>query len=294
VAPPPPPKAARKAPKPAVVKIREIRGSPLLWRELRQPLFRNMALRVVVIAVGVPLALMVYVPLAIFGGFDEGGVHAGFASVYATIAVAGSAMLAATNVTSEKEARTLSVLLTAPLSDGDILYAKALGILRRSLPLWIPLAAHLLLFTVLRFLHPVVLVHGVALAVGTALFLTAAGLFFGCCCRKTISAVMWNLGFVAGLWIVLPMALHLAASARGSPLRGLAEMQYVTIPPVQAAIFAHGGCLEERGYDWPVGVDVGSGGAEATAVVLSTTFFYVIAAVVLGLLAARNLRRRAL
>jgi ABC-type transport system involved in multi-copper enzyme maturation permease subunit len=293
--PPAPPKAARKAPRPAVEEIREIRGSPLLWRELRQPLLRSMAARVVVIAVGVPLALLVYVPLAIFGAFDEGGVHGTLTFIYVLIAVAGSTMLASTNVTSEKEARTLTVLLTSPLRDSQILCAKALGILRRSLPLWIPLAAHLLLFTLLRFLHPVVLLHGVALAVGTALLLAATGLFFGCCCRKTITAVMWNLSFVATLWIVLPMALQLAAPASGSDVvRGLADMQFVTIPPMQAAIFADGACLGEGGYDWPARVGVGRGGAEATAVVLSTTLLYALAAVVLGMLAARNLRRRAL
>jgi len=190
--------------------VRSVGGSPLLWKELRTPLLRNRTLRIVAIVLALVIAAMVYVPAACLGGMTIDVVHGIFATVYVLIGIACVAVLSATSISSEKESRSLPLLLTTPLSDRYIIAAKAAGVLRRCLPVWLFLAGHLLLFTLLGILHPIALLHLLTLVAWLTAFLTATGLYFSARFKKTTSAVIANLALAATLWLFLPAVLSTA------------------------------------------------------------------------------------
>jgi ABC-type transport system involved in multi-copper enzyme maturation permease subunit len=244
----PPVKRGRSAPS----KLRRITGSPLVWRKLRTPMFPGRALRVVAVVVPLVLAGVLYVLLGLLGALDEPGAHGFFASLYVLVGIAATGTFAATGISSERESRTLPILLTTPVSDWHIVGAMAVGVLRRSLPAWLLLAVHMLLFTIAGVIHPAALPQVALLVAWVTVFLTGSGLFFSSRCRKTTTAVVFNLCLALGLWAVLPTVASIAEDAAS----GLATAVAAVNPVAQATVVvegsrgwtAHGG--PKLAYEW--------------------------------------------
>jgi ABC-type transport system involved in multi-copper enzyme maturation permease subunit len=218
----PPPVAALRPP-----GQRAVKGSPVLWRELRVPMLPNLTLRIVAIALSGLLVGVFVLLYGILGWLDRGGAQASFVVVYVLVGIACAAVFAATGISSEREARTLPLLLGTPLSDGHIVLAKAAGVLRRCAPVWILAALHGVVFTAVSILAPAFLFNLAILAACVTVFLTGTGLYFSARFKKTSTAVIANLAVVLFLWVVLPATLPESdVSFLANPLRQAGELTY--------------------------------------------------------------------
>jgi len=202
----------------AIAKIRPITGSPIVWKEIRTPMIANRAWRVVALIVPLALLLLVYLLLAMLDAdvFRQGEVHAIFVGFMTVIGAACVCVLSATSISSEKESRSLPLLLTTTLGDWHIILGKLAGVLRRCAPAWVLPVAHVLLFTMLGMLSPLGLLGLLSLIVWVTFFLGATGLYFSARFKKTTSAVVANMGLAIGLWILIPVLMPFAHSILGA------------------------------------------------------------------------------
>ena len=203
------------------VRVREIKGSPIIWRELRSTWLKRSVLFWVLTGVGFWLLLLIYalVAWAEHSAFTRNDGHIGFIVVYTIIGALATCVLAATNITSEKESRSWELLLCTPLGDWHILLAKFVGALRRCVPLWLLPIAHILLFSLAGLCHVALLPMYLLIAGGMVVLLVGAGMYFGSRFRRTTTAVMLNIALALGLWAALPLCTALLAEATHSDLR---------------------------------------------------------------------------
>jgi ABC-type transport system involved in multi-copper enzyme maturation permease subunit len=184
--------------------IRTVTGSPVLWRE-RQVHFgpsRFAALVAWTILAG-GVGIVDFVGLYARGR-EAGGIFFGGCIMLFSMGIFITLIQAAPGLSAEKEGQTLPLLLSTPMPVGRIVYDKAVGAVRRMLPVWGLLAAHTLLFAVLGYAHPIVIFHLFLLAAGVILFFTGTGLFFAARVRRASTAVALNLGLAVAL-LVLPV-----------------------------------------------------------------------------------------
>ena len=217
---------ALAAPPPARrVAVREITGSPIVWRELRSTWLKRGVLYWVLLGVGIWLLLLIYVLIvwAERRAFLDNDAHMVFIVTYTIIAGLVTAVLAATNITSEKESRSWELLLCTPLGDWHILLAKFVGALRRCLPIWMLPIAHILLFSLVGCCNAALLPMYLLIAGGMVVMLVGAGLYFGSRFRRTTTAVMLNIALALGLWAALPGAAALLVEASGYSNEGISD-----------------------------------------------------------------------
>lgn len=193
----------------AVRSGRAVGDHPVLWREVRQPFFGSWKKGALVIAAIAGILVWAYSLIWKYNGtLDEEVVH-GFTLVIGTlIALILAAVLPAGLVGIEREARTLDTLLTSRLSPWQIVSGKAFGALRRQVFFPCVVLAELAFgaFIVLN-VRPVMLLHFVMLIVPTIFFLGCTGVLAGTLVRRSVHAMVANLGLAIVLWIGLPLAL---------------------------------------------------------------------------------------
>ncbi|MEJ2704997.1 MAG: ABC transporter permease subunit [Sedimentisphaerales bacterium] len=154
-------------------------------------------------------------------------------------------VLPSTCITSEKESRSWPLLLTTTLNDWQIVLGKFIGVLRRSLFVWLLLFLYVGLFWVYQCVGPLAFVHLALLATGTVVFLCGTGFYFSSRLKHTSEAVITNIVFAASLWGLVPLLLGLLQGViRGNyfghmvyrSLRELGDCYLSLIPFVQAQV----------------------------------------------------------
>jgi len=176
---------------------RELSDYPVLWRELRTPIFQRRWLRWVTLGM---LAIFMGWAYAL-GGLREPGFHMFMAVVGMVGIIALSVSAASGAITGEAESRTLPLLLTAPLTARAILYGKALGAAKRQ---WLLVSIFMLHFVggvLVGGLHPVVLMMLPLIVVPTVLLCCTLGVFASLIARKTNAAGGLAFFIAALLWI---------------------------------------------------------------------------------------------
>jgi ABC-type Na+ efflux pump permease subunit len=203
-------------------------------------------------------------------------------------------VISATPITAEKEARTWPILLLTPLSETQILLGKAVGVLRRSLPVWVLLLGHAAFFVAIDLLAPVVILHLAMLAGWITLFLTGSGLFFSSCFKRTTTAVVANLALCAVIWAAMPLVLYVLCER--SPLMRTFPDLYVTGNPVVQAVVTNSGWkygMHPFGYtdfySWP---DRNLTPSKTTERMVKWSLLYVAAGVGFAFLARRRIRAK--
>jgi ABC-type transport system involved in multi-copper enzyme maturation permease subunit len=202
-------------------KIRPVSGSPIVWKELRRPFFprgrRRLWSRIFLfIAIGVGAA-SVFV-LLLLGQAPLASVAVFLAYILVLVFFISATCTSASAITREKEARTWPILLTTPLDNGQIVRGKAIGSVRRNLPLLAPvpvLGVLALVSAPSNFFSPgsaemaggvIVFVLGWLLrAGGTLVFLVGVALYMGTCLKTTTAAVVATFVIYLGAWMVLSM-----------------------------------------------------------------------------------------
>jgi ABC-type transport system involved in multi-copper enzyme maturation permease subunit len=312
-APVAPPAGGAAAPAPPVVyappapagKIRRINGSPVLWRELRQPLTRSVVKRVLGVVIPVVLLATLYAFFAGYEMLEEVDTHVFFVCLYLIAGILVTVVLAATSITTEKETGSWPLLLATTIAARHIVLAKAAGVLRRSLPVWAFLAAHVVAFSVVGYVHPVAIFLVALVAGWTAIFLTGLGLWLSALLRRSTTAVITALGAVLVLWLLLPLLLELTSHIDFDDyevrrtLDDAAQAVAAANPVRQAAVLMGGTAgtfqaeesLRALDFNWPDPYGYLDAG-ECALAVIGHAYGYGIVAVLLSAAAGRRVRRR--
>ena len=310
--PPPPAPPTRTARVPPDAPVRRVTGSPVIWRELRATRKGRLLIRVLLAVGGLLLLGLYFLVAAIEGGFLNSEPHTVFVGGLVGIAAIATGVLAATCITSEKEANSWPILLCTTLSSWQIVAGKVVGILRRSLPIWLVAIGHVVFFLLLgpiaslfgypvKYMHPAALLHIVLVTISVLALLAGSGLYFGARFRRTTTAVIVNLALVVVLWLAVPGLLAILGEAMPSPTRremeDAAEYVFDVNPVVQASLAADAASgrrankpLGRLRYHWP-GISA-HGFGETTAYLAATTAGYIVLGALLAWLAKRRIRRK--
>lgn len=231
---------------------REVGDQPVLWREMRQPIFRSKKSSIAAAIVGVAIVIFLHFMVVVKNGDAES--HA----VLATIAVCATgfiyfilASIGTTDaITGERESRALDVLLTTPMARIEILAGKYWGVVRRYT--LVPLICAAYVFVV-ALLTPDVRSVPIAVELLLAMFsgvvlLAASGIFFSTISRSTTRAAVHNLAFMIGIWVVPFVLLAMADAFLGiHDSNDAAQVLALAHPPAQVVCTLVSG-LQDRGY----------------------------------------------
>jgi len=197
-------------------RVRRVRGSPVLWKELRTPLTRSLVGKIVGTFVPLSIVAVMYLLIGLNEALDSWEPHAMFVCAYLIIGMVVTAVVAATPIAGEKESQSWPLLLATPLTSGRILWGKFAGVVVRVWPAWVLLTGHIIVFMICGFLSPVLTVVAAVEIVGLVVFLTGSGLLFSALFRRTTTAVVMNLGLAIAIWAALPVLLAFTSPVVGS------------------------------------------------------------------------------
>lgn len=239
-------------------RIRRVKGSPILWKELRTPLIAGNKSRSIIGLVLALIALLItYIVCINTDCLDENETHTVYGIIFVLMGTICTSVFAATPITAEKEARTWPILLCTAQTDWAILWGKAGGVFRRCLPIWLLLTIHTIIFIVVGYIHPIALPLLLISIAGIVAFLTGTGLYFSSCFKKTTSAVVMNFALGIFLWALLPMLMGMFHGIVGGS-DDLLEAYMCANPVVQTGIIMNETsghratlALNELNFDWP-------------------------------------------
>ena len=267
--------------RPNTSAIRPVGKLAFLWKELRSPLFgRSKTTAILVISIPLILLLLTYVLIANENVLDDQDVQASYLAILGCIGMLFAIVLPATCITSEKESRCWPLILTTTLSDWQILLGKIIGSLRRCAPAWFLMFGHLIVFTLIGFIHPIALIHIPVLVAWIIVFFLGTGVYFSSRFKHTTTAVIMNFTFAAVIWGLVPLLMLLyAAMTRTSD--NYVE-RYMNINPLfQGAVVLDGTCGRRRAlrsvtklrYHWARGNE---NALESTGFLLSSMLGYML------------------
>jgi ABC-type transport system involved in multi-copper enzyme maturation permease subunit len=185
--------------------IRTVSDDPILWRELRTPVFRRPWHRWAAIAIIGVISLWITI-----GAIDEGSTALPIVcGILLTISFLQAAVLTTAAISTERESKTWETLLTTPLSGGEILWSKlAASLTKIAWPLLFG-QVFILVFGIIitQTAHPYFLVHWLLVSAAPCFFLACTGILFGLIFPKPTVAAVFNLGLALFLWAVIPIVL---------------------------------------------------------------------------------------
>jgi ABC-2 type transport system permease protein len=198
--------------------IRHVKGPPVLWKELRLPILgRHKIISLVGIFLGLGVLLFTYLLCAMEKIIDDQEVHVVYAFIYTGLGILFTIVLPATNITTEKESRSWPLLLATTLDDWHILFGKFIGNLRRLLPVWGILFAHVFFFSLIGIIHPIAVIHIGMLVTWIVIFLSCSGIYFSSRFKRTTTAVVMNFVLAVAIWALIPILLVCFAVFTHSP-----------------------------------------------------------------------------
>jgi len=166
------------------------------------------------------------------------------------------------------------------LNDWQILFGKFIGVLRRSIFVWLLLFIYVSLFWAFQCVGPLTLIHIILIIVGTIVFLSGTGFYFSSRLKHTNEAVITNIALVVSIWGLLPLFLSLLAQADRS-MRDLREFYLNLVPFVQATSVM-------SSYNWPV---PDRGHLESTYFIPTVMLVYMLLGMLFAWCAKRRFRR---
>jgi ABC-type transport system involved in multi-copper enzyme maturation permease subunit len=278
--------------------IRRVVGPPIIWKELRSPMFRHHKIRTFIfVSIGLILLSGTYYLCAKERLLDDEETHAAYAIIFLGVGMLFTIVLPATSITTEVESRSWPVLLATPLNDKDILLGKFVGALRRCFPAWLLLFGHIIAFSFIGFIHPLAIIQTGILVIWIVVFLSGSGLYFSSRFKHTTTAVSMNFGLVVAIWAILPLLMGLVASINTPFTREARELveAYIDTNPfvhVGNIMIATAGdkAVKTGSYYWP-----GQGtlnAVDSTVLMLSCMVGYILIGVLFAWRAKCQFRRK--
>jgi len=175
-------------------RVIPVKGHPIVWKEMRTVLARSGRFTAVLSTVlSVCVGIFAYGYCGYKGWLALHEVHAAFVVAYLFLGLLRAATSAATSITTEREARTWPALLATSMTDREIVFGKVIGSALQGWPFWLLLAAHTLIFSIAGYINVLAVVPLAALAVSSALLVSAIGVFFSSSFRRSSVAGALNL-----------------------------------------------------------------------------------------------------
>jgi ABC-type transport system involved in multi-copper enzyme maturation permease subunit len=271
-----------------------VKGPALIWKDLRTflPTSRRQAYLGCGLALGV--LLLSYMPLVGLRFGDTSYLHEFYVFLYLVAAMFVTVLASSTALTVEKESRALPILLTAPLSDTQLLFSKAVGVFYRAAAPGALLLLHLLIFTLALQIHPACAAAVILIGAGQGVFLTGLGLYVSSHVRSSATAVTIAFGVCVALWGAAPIVTETLPREIGEVSTPLV---YAANPftEIHLACLAtqdeYGGVLGTRTLEveWR---RIKIPAARAMAIVLAATVGYALAGLALAARAKVLMRRR--
>ena len=231
-------------------RIRRVKGPPVVWKELKSRISSREKL-IISLVIGLEVAMIVamYLFPVVANTFGDEETHMMYIWIFMGLGMFSVTVFPSTCITSEKESRSWPLLLTTTLNDWHILFGKFIGVLRRSIFVWLLLFIYVSLFWVFQCVRPLTLVHIILIISGTVVFLSGTGFYFSSRLKHTNEAVITNVALAASLWGLLPFLLVLLAQADRS-VRDLKEFYLNLVPFIQAAavMSSHNWPAPDRGH----------------------------------------------
>jgi ABC-type transport system involved in multi-copper enzyme maturation permease subunit len=175
-------------------RYRGVKGPPIIWKQMKIPLVKGSRLKIVITYV-----LLIIILLAVYGYcayekvFGIRGVQIAFVLAYFFLGLLSTATITASSITSEREARTWPILLATPLDNGQIVLGKIIGSCLQCWPFWLLLSAHVIVFSLAGCIHPFAIFPLALLVLSSAVVVSAVGVFFSSCFKRTTPAAAINL-----------------------------------------------------------------------------------------------------
>jgi ABC-type transport system involved in multi-copper enzyme maturation permease subunit len=288
-------KAAKSAKKtdvtPSNTRIRRVKGPPVVWKELKSRISSREKL-IVAFIIGLEVAMIVamYLFPVLVNAFGYEETHIMYIWIFMGLGMLSATVFPSTCITSEKESRCWPLLLTTTLNDWQILFGKFVGVLRRSMFVWLLLFFYVILFCAFRYVGPLAPFHMILIIAGTVLFLSGTGFYFSSRLKHTNEAVIANIALAASIWGLLPLLLEFLAQADRS-MRNLREYYLTAVPFVQAKsvmVVSNFTSSVWPPYDWP---DRYRGSLESTYLILTIMLVYMLLGVLFAWFAKRRFRR---
>lgn len=282
---------------------KRVHGPPVVWRELRAPFIQGMDNRNsrIGLAVTILALLLTYLVSQVQGLLHESFTHVSYSLLFVFMGLVCNALFAATRITTEKESQTWPLLLVTSLSDYDILMGKAVSAFRRCAPIWGLLAGHVVLFSLVGYIHPVAIFHLLLVGVWVTCFVTGAGLYFSTRFSHATAAVVATFSLLLGLWAVGPILAGILSIA--SRNGGIFARYMLAHPLVQTEVVMAGAAggtnaglsFSSLEYGAEHVIFGGAGGmfhlGEMTSILLITAGIYILAGLLFFWRAKRRLRR---
>jgi len=192
--------------------IRRVKGAPIVWKEMRSPVFAGTRGGFILYAVLAVMILVGFVTMMFGAPIGRGFIGSVFSYLWmglSLVVFVRLAVAAAASITAEKEAGTWPILLTTTLDDKTIVRGKAIAAFRRNMKLLLLLILlQTTLFVVLMlssattfFWFLYIFIYALDLAC-TAVFVIGVGLYLGVRMKSTNAAVAATVGMYIGIILI--------------------------------------------------------------------------------------------
>jgi ABC-2 type transport system permease protein len=239
-------------------RIRTVTNQPVLWKELHWPLLgRHKKIAFCAILGSVIIIVFTYTLCLVQDTFSNKETHVAYSVIFVGFGLLFTIVIPATTITTEKEAASWQLLLTTTQTDWQIIIAKFIGALRRCIPAWFFLFAHLIFFSLCGFIHPAALILMAMLVTWLIVFLSASGLYFSSRFKHTTTAVIMNFALAGALWALAPFLIGLSTAIMRCR-ENLLTLDLDFNPFVQAIVImlgasGHSYWYSSLDFDWPNG-----------------------------------------
>lgn len=223
--------------------IRPVTGSPIIWKELAKPFAASLRTNTIVFGILLLIFLILGYLIYLFNSFSGGSLaimtfYSVFTSGLWMIASIRTASMAAISITTEKEARTLPILLGTLLESKQIINAKALVALWRNAPAWIALVLstpifYILMTTLQNAGSAGYADYGYYIIIGSlniaayVIFLIGLGIYFSVRLRSSTVAIIATIGSVLGLYVIRQFIFLLLIGALGMTAMGNIQITFM-------------------------------------------------------------------
>ncbi len=271
-------------------RIRRVKGPPVVWKELKSRIssWEKLIVKVIIgLEIAMIVAMYLFPVIANTFGYEE--THMIYVWTFMGLGILSVTVFPSTSITSEKESRCWPLLLTTTLDDWQILFGKFVGVVRRSMFVWLLLFFYVSVFWAVQCVGPLAVIHIFLIIVGTIVFLSGTGFYFSSCLKHTSEAVITNIALAASIWGLLPLFLKLLDQTHRN-MSDLREYYLNVVPFVQATVVMVSTFTNSAwsSYDWP-GHDRGL--LESTCLILTVMLVYMFFGVVFAWFAKRRFRR---
>ena len=186
-------------------RSRRVWDQPVLWREMHQTMLGSRLNTIVVIGLILAALGFIYARVAWLGMLDDPVIHLPMIAIFSVVHLLLASTATTHVIASERDARTIDVLSTTPLSASSIVVSKFIGGLYRVrfVPMW--MIAHATIFAMLGYLSWWTLALLAMFIVSSTIFLCGTGILMSVHCRGAMRASIMNLLIIVMLWFVLPI-----------------------------------------------------------------------------------------